>query len=167
MKIAMKVESTLVTQPHTPATVVLKPKYLDDKHIKIPIQMGIADAGAINAALRDQVPTRPLTHSLIATIIQTTQSMLTDICINDVQGTIFKAQLTLLDANNETHVIDCRPSDAIALAIVSKMDFYVTDTVIQKASFPDFESIKQDIEDQEVIEFISDMEDLSDEDFFL
>jgi bifunctional DNase/RNase len=74
---------------------------------------------------------RPLTHDLIATIFDRLEIEIARVIVSDLIDNTFYASLYLLHNNKEFH-IDCRPSDAIAVAIRVKAPVFVQEEVLAK-----------------------------------
>ncbi len=108
---------------------------------------------------------RPLTHDLLKSVITSLGAALTGVVINDVRGTTFYAQLRLLTPNGERIQVDARPSDAIALAVRMRTPIYAEEAVLDTAAMPDFRSVEEDEERQEMQKFHDFVEGLSPEDF--
>ncbi|MDO5285842.1 MAG: bifunctional nuclease family protein [Actinomycetia bacterium] len=78
----------------------------------LPIWIGAAEAAAIAMALEGEEPPRPLTHDLMADILEALGHSLDAVWITEVtQGTFF----AVLHIDGEQ--ISARPSDAVALAL--------------------------------------------------
>ena len=75
---------------------------------------------------------RPLTHDLIGTIIDTLGGTIDHILVSGLENDTFFAQITI-QANGEKKEIDCRPSDAVALAVRAKVPIYANEEVMDKA----------------------------------
>jgi bifunctional DNase/RNase len=74
---------------------------------------------------------RPLTHDLLANVIESLQGELEKIVINDLQEHTFYAKLVVRQ-NSELIEIDSRPSDAIALGVAGEVPIYVEDHVLRE-----------------------------------
>jgi bifunctional DNase/RNase len=98
---------------------------------EFPIVIGIFEAIAIDRRLREEVVPRPLTHDLLSNVIERFGGELLNIVVTDyIEGTYF-AKLDIL--SREEHLfIDCRPSDAIALAIRAGAAIFVEPVVLEK-----------------------------------
>lgn len=96
-----------------------------------PIVIGLNEAAAINRRLMGEVPPRPQTHELLASIIVELGWRIDRILISDLRDHTFFARL-ILARNGETKDIDSRPSDAIALGIASDVPIYVEDHVLEE-----------------------------------
>lgn len=100
---------------------------------RFPILIGIAEAEAIKRRLQGvQVP-RPMTHDLLANIIEAFGGTLESIAINDLADHTFYAKLNIRGADDEVIEIDSRPSDAIALGIAQDVPIYVEEHVLDDA----------------------------------
>ena len=82
----------------------------------LPIWIGSYEAGAIAAALEGQAPKRPATHDLLAQVVEALNARVTGVDVRSLEGNTFFANLHL-EREGEALVVDCRPSDAIALAV--------------------------------------------------
>jgi bifunctional DNase/RNase len=102
------------------------------------IVIGIHEAAAIERRILGQVPARPQTHELMATIIEKLGYRVTRVIVNDLQhdefgrGT-FYARLVLQNGGHEIDV-DSRPSDALALGVATNVPIYVEQHVLDEAT---------------------------------
>ncbi len=104
----------------------------DDDERSLPIFIGAAEAQAI-AIYINQVPMpRPLTHDLLKNVLDFLECRLMRIEICDVKEGTFYARL-ILDRDGVLMKMDCRPSDAIALALRCGAPIYVARHVIEGA----------------------------------
>lgn len=83
---------------------------------RIPIIIGFPEAQAIECKLQEVITPRPLTHDLLANIMSSFGLSLQEVNIYRQDNGVFCAALSISDGL-QTHVIDSRSSDAIALAI--------------------------------------------------
>ena len=100
--------------PATHPVVVLQEADAPFRELRIPV--GGAEGIAISYAGRGLGTPRPLTHELFARVLEEFGMTLDVVRITEVQGTAFTAEL-VISGRLGTRVIDCRPSDAIALAL--------------------------------------------------
>ncbi len=83
----------------------------------LPIWIGSPEADAIAVKLQDVTPPRPLTHDLLGSVISTLGASVDHVVVTDLSNDTFYAKLVLsLTGGGQTEV-DCRPSDAIAVAV--------------------------------------------------
>lgn len=99
----------------------------------LPIWVGSAEASAIAFAQQGLRPSRPLTHDLIAEILETTKAFLTAVHITELRDGIFYAELILRDESGPLPPLSCRPSDAIAIALRSKSNILVDLALMESA----------------------------------
>lgn len=97
---------------------------------RLPIIIGAFEAQSIALEIEGIKPPRPLTHDLIKSIIDTLGVALNDVFINELRDGTFYARL-----NVDSQEIDSRPSDAIALAVRYGVPIFVSDKVMEEASF--------------------------------
>lgn len=101
----------------------------------LPIYISQEQARSIIGALEQQKAARPLTHDLMATLFQIWEVQLERIIIHSLQDNTFYAVLCLGQGELKKEV-DCRPSDAIALALRLDAPIWVMEEVIADASIP-------------------------------
>jgi len=161
MLIKMKVAG-LTIDPLTNTPIVIL-KDIDEKKA-IPIWIGLFEASAIATELEKITFSRPMTHDLIYEILKAIKIEVIKIEIHDLRNNTFFANIHLLK-DEETIVIDSRPSDAIALALRANATIFVDEKVIEKSRNVDFGKKITDLDnlkDDKLKEFL---ENLSPEDF--
>jgi len=84
---------------------------------RIPIVIGPLEATAIDRAVKGQRFPRPLTHDLIVNLLGSTGHECREIRIVDLKEGTFFAELVVSGPEGKELVLDCRPSDAIALMV--------------------------------------------------
>ncbi len=119
---------------NTAKTPIVLLKSQDDDRV-LPIWIGAMEAMSISLALSQQKVPRPLTHDLILNTIATLGARLLAVEIHSFMDGVFIADLILRRQESEdaTIRIDCRPSDAIALAIRLAVPITVQENVLQEA----------------------------------
>ncbi len=105
--------------------IVLKERYGERS---FPIVIGIVEIFAIDRRLKGIKPARPMTHELLANVIENLGARIKKIVINDLRSHVFYARIHL-SLNGDTIEIDARPSDAIALGVATDAPIYVADHV--------------------------------------
>lgn len=125
----MVVDSIRVSLMNYQRVVILKEK-ASDRYL--PIWIGPAEADAIAVKLQDVSVPRPLTHDLLGSVIHVLGASLRYILVSELQNDTFYAKL-VLDEDSRKLEIDCRPSDALALAVRAKVPIYVEEAVLEKA----------------------------------
>jgi len=113
--------------------MVLKP--LNDKKI-IPIWIGMSEANAIALELESIPSPRPMTHDLIKCIMGDLEAVLTKVIITDIIENTYYAEL-YIEKDGQIKIIDCRPSDAVAMALKNRAKIYVSRQVLNTSVFAD------------------------------
>ncbi len=122
----------------------------------LPIMIAPLEASLIAIELEGKKPVRPLTHDLIVTLLKTFQYTLTSVIIDDLKENIYYAKLNLNAPDNSEIIIDCRPSDAIAIALRAHVPIYVKKKVfaiaqgLDNLSQIDKETMKEVLEDIDI-----------------
>lgn len=98
-----------------------------------PIVIGIWEALSIDRHIKEKKTPRPMTHDLIDGVIKKLDAKLDRIVIHDLKERTFYATL-VLKRNGQKVEVDSRPSDAIALAVLTKAPIYVEERVIKNLS---------------------------------
>ncbi len=120
------------------ARIVLQPK-AEQQYIHLralhedrvfPILIGFYEAAEIHRKLSGEQLHRPMTHDLIGRILRATDTSLKKIVISALRDNTFYACLHLEPAGDEEKIVDCRPSDAIALAVQTKAPMFVARDVL-------------------------------------
>ena len=95
---------------------------------------GKFEAWAVLAVLTmDARTNRPLTHEAIAGVIETLGGRLCNVKINRFAHQAYHAELTI-DWHGSIVLMDVRPSDAIATALVASVPIYISPVVLRAAS---------------------------------
>lgn len=91
----------------------------------LPIWIGAAEASAIANVLEGATPPRPLTHDLMADLLEALGHTLTAVKITEVEEGTFYA---VIEVDGEE--VSARPSDAVALALRVGAPIYAADDVL-------------------------------------
>lgn len=98
-----------------------------------PIVIGLPEAQAIERRLKGIEIKRPLTHELMASVIESMGGKLKSVTITDLTDHTFYATLDIEREGGEVLHIDSRPSDAIALGIGADAPIFVDEQVLEEA----------------------------------
>jgi len=101
---------------------------------RLPILIGSFEAQAIALPLDGTKPPRPLPHDLIKSICDNLGATVVEVFIHELKDSTFIAKI-LLEYSSMTTEIDSRPSDAVALAVRTGAPIFVSDKVMDAASF--------------------------------
>lgn len=99
---------------------------------RLPIMIGEAEAYAIEIPLEGKRAGRPMTHDLLASILERLGAEVDRIFIDDLVGGTFYAKMFLIRGDEEIE-IDSRPSDAIAIAVRVGAPIYVAEGILAQA----------------------------------
>ena len=108
-------------------TPVMILKAINDRKI-IPIWIGTNEANAITMELENITTPRPMTHDLIKNMLVQLKVDIEKVVITDIIENTYYAELFLKN-KADTNVIDCRPSDAVAIAIKHKIKIFISENV--------------------------------------
>jgi len=100
----------------------------DGSRHSLPIFIGLWEAVSINSARNREVLARPFTHDLFLDLINKFSITLHSMQIDSIEGGVYYAQLTL-STGSHIELIDCRPSDGIALALRAGVPILVDEEV--------------------------------------
>lgn len=120
----------LVIDPKTKAPVVILET--EGGTHRLPIFIGLMEASAIAAAREGIILPRPMTHDLLAAVLETTDASLERVEVTELRENTFFAVLELRIAG-VCRTVDSRPSDAIAVALRTRSPIYVDEAVIEAA----------------------------------
>lgn len=124
----MELKRIIISDVHEQQVIMLK-EVEGDRSFHIMI--GLFEASSIDRRVKQQASPRPLTHDLLASVIETMGGELRDIYISELRDHTYFAKLRIrLDGENVE--VDCRPSDAIALAVTASVPIYVAEDVLEE-----------------------------------
>jgi len=136
----------------------------DAPHRVLPIFVGSAEAASIAVALSREVPPRPLTHDVMAALVESLDARVEAVEVTDLRDGAFLAELAV-NGPHGARRLDSRPSDAIALAVRLGTPLFVSDAVLDEAGTVLTEAPDEEAIDEAVAEFRSALEDLDSYDF--
>ncbi len=127
--IEMTIDSIRVSLMNYQRVVILKEKMAERY---LPIWIGAAEADAIAVKLQGVTVPRPLTHDLLRLVIDTLGASIDSIIVSDLKNDTFYAKI-ILNVDGGQVEVDCRPSDALALAVRTDVPIYTEEAVLDKA----------------------------------
>src|SRR6478752_299789 len=128
--VQMELKRIIISEVHEQQIIVLREV---DGERSFPIVIGIFEATSIDRRVKNIIPPRPLTHDLIVSVIDQLGGDLQDIVISDLQDHTYFAKLRVR-REGELIEIDCRPSDAIAVAVTAKVPIWVAEDVLAETA---------------------------------
>lgn len=128
MSIQMELHKIIISEMQHEQIIVLKEV---DGDRKFPIVIGNDVAYAIDRRLKGIAHPRPLTHDLLANVIEELGGQIEQIEINNLEEHTFFARIHIR-RENDVFKIDSRPSDAIALGVATNVKIYVAEHVLDE-----------------------------------
>ncbi|HEY5662967.1 MAG TPA: bifunctional nuclease family protein [Ilumatobacter sp.] len=136
----------------------------DAPHRLLPIAVGGDAAASIAIAASGNRAPRPLTHDLLAALVESFEGHLDAVEVTDFRDGTFFADLALSGPIGPRR-IDTRPSDAIALAVRLHAPLYVSEHVLAEAGALPVPDVDPEAIDAEVAEFHEFLDHLEPADF--
>jgi uncharacterized protein len=128
MSVQMELHKIIISEMQPEQIIMLKEV---DGERKFPIVIGNSEAYAIDRRLKGHVSPRPLTHDLLANVIEQLGGTIDRIEINNLQDHTFFARIHIR-RNGDLLKIDSRPSDAIALGVATMVPIFVAEHVLDE-----------------------------------
>ncbi len=135
---------------------------VEGKNRFLPIWIGHPEAAAILMKLQNAELPRPMTHDLLASVVEHLSASVARILVTELRENTFYAVLQLDSAGQEIR-LDSRPSDAIALAVRTEAPIFVSAELLETNGI-EFEQEMEDVEEI-VKEFKDFLDGVSPEDF--
>ena len=104
----------------------------------LPIIVGSAEAQAIALYLEGVNMPRPMTHDLMANVLENMDSEISRVLIARISNGTFYAEIKVSSPHFGEMIIDSRPSDAIAIALRTLTPIYISDDVMDSAGIDNF-----------------------------
>ncbi len=120
----------------------------EERKYTLPIWIGQAEAQAIARGLEGLEMERPMTHDLMIEMMESMGTVIDSVEINSFEDTTFFASIMMIDAKQNTTVVDARPSDAIALALRCEAPIFVAETILDDLN-PEFTAQAYEISEEE------------------
>ncbi len=125
----------LILDPISKTPVVILKPVAENKII--PIWIGEYEANAITMELENITPPRPMTHDLFKSVLCHLDAAVEKVVVTDVVENTYYAELYLRQ-KNDIKIVDCRPSDAISIALKNKARIYISEYVYGTSVLSDF-----------------------------
>lgn len=129
-KIELKVVGLSYSQTQTGAYALILKESGGNR--RLPIIIGGAEAQAIAIPLEKMTPSRPLTHDLFKSFLDSFDIALNEVVIYNLVEGIFFAKV-ICSQNGNTLEIDARSSDAVAIALRCEKPIYTHDFILGSA----------------------------------
>ena len=128
-KIEVLVQSLHVSLTNQSRILLLKEK---NGPLSLPLFIGQFEAESIVLSLQEIEISRPQPHDLIRSAIRMLDGTILSAEITVLKAASYFAVLTLRDADGQEKYLDCRPSDAIAVALRANVPIYVDRELMQQ-----------------------------------
>jgi hypothetical protein len=128
MEIPVELSRIIINETVDQQIIVLRER---DGERSFPIVIGMPEILALDRRLKGIELPRPMTHDLLANVIEELGGTLAKVVINDLRDHTFFAELHV-EVDGEVIEIDSRPSDAIALSAGLDVPLFVDEQVFEK-----------------------------------
>lgn len=128
MPVQMELRRIIISEIHEQQVIMLREV---DGERSFSIMIGIFEATSIDRRVKKMPSPRPLTHDLVANVVESLGGELRDIYISELRDHTYFAKLRIRQ-NGELIEVDTRPSDAIALAVTANVPIYVAEDVLDE-----------------------------------
>jgi uncharacterized protein len=132
MDVRMELSRVIITELGDQQVIFLREV---DGERSFPIMIGTNEAIAIDRRLKEIKAPRPMTHDLLADVIEKLGARIKKIVVSELRNHTFIAKLHLICATG-TVEIDSRPSDAIAVGVGFHAPIYVAEAVLDTVLTP-------------------------------
>jgi len=129
--VLMEINGVFSSNAHSSYPQVVLKEAEGDAYLHIVI--GRFEAAAISMAHGKQQPARPISYDLAHQILVGVDARVAKVEITDLHESTYYAEVHLIDDEGKTHVLDARPSDAIALALRFSAPIYAAAEILQEA----------------------------------
>jgi uncharacterized protein len=115
----------------------------------LPILVGLPEAQSILGVMLGLETPRPMTHDLLASVIQRLGATVEEVMVHDMRGTTYIGTVRLrVGGGGELRDIDSRPSDALALAVRTGAPIMVSEGLLMES--PPFDLLAPEAGEQVV-----------------
>jgi bifunctional DNase/RNase len=128
--VQMELRRIIISEMHDQQVIMLREV---DGDRSFPIVIGIFEATSIDRRVKNIPAPRPLTHDLVANVVDQLGGEFQDVIISELREHTYYAKLRIRK-DGELIEVDSRPSDAIALAVTARVPIYVNEDVLNELS---------------------------------
>ena len=129
MPVQMELKRIIISEIHEQQVIMLREV---EGERSFSIMIGIFEATSIDRRVKKMSSPRPLTHDLVANVVEQMGGEISDVYISELRDHTYYAKLRIKN-NGELIEVDSRPSDAIALALRVGATIFVDEDVFPKA----------------------------------
>jgi uncharacterized protein len=145
--------ASFALDPERNTPVIILKEVNGDRTLAVPI--GPLEASAIAIESLKVAPEKPLTIDLVRIVLEQLGGILQRVIINDIIEQSLESRMQIKTTAG-IFMIDCRPCDAIALALRCKVDIFIDDRVLERTvsgSITEKERLRRRIRSIDTIEF--------------
>jgi len=116
--------------------ILLKPRHMD---IIVPIFIGTLEMQSILIAKEGMNLSRPMTHDLFLNMLTHVNLSIKRIEVHELKNDTFHARMIIIGGeytSGKPLVLDCRPSDAFAIAERKKCPVFIAASVLEETGIP-------------------------------
>ena len=143
MPVAMELSRIIISEINDQQVIYLKEI---DGPRTFPILIGIFEATSIDRRVKGFEAPRPLTHDLLVGAVEALGGEFQDVVISELREHTYFAKLRVRH-DGELIEIDSRPSDAVALAVRTKVPIFVAETVMERHSIEPEDDVERNLGD--------------------
>lgn len=130
MEVRVDLAQIRISETHDHQVIVLRER---NGSRLLQIVIGLTEALAIDRRVKSVQLQRPMTHDLLANVLDALSAELEKVVVNDLQEHTFYAKVVIRHQGRLIEV-DSRPSDAIALGVAGDVPLYVEEHVLDEAT---------------------------------
>ncbi|MHC1700660.1 MAG: bifunctional nuclease family protein [Humidesulfovibrio sp.] len=159
--VEMKIFGLALDEKAQSPVLILKDEARD---LALPIWIGPVEAMAISLALNAVETPRPMTHDLLTRVVSALGGVVVAVEVVALREGTFYADILVAHGAagaEEIRRIDCRPSDAIALAVRAKVPIRVAESVLAEAGTRSLDGAKAEFGGTEREKWTEELEQLS------
>ena len=142
MPVHMELSRIIISEINDQQVIYLKEV---DGDRTFPILIGIFEATSIDRRVKQYHSPRPLTHDLLALVVEGLRAKVTRVTITGLREGTYFATL-LLERGQEVLSIDARPSDSIAVALRAEAPLFINEELLQEP--PEQPALRDDGDDE-------------------
>ena len=99
----------------------------------LPVWIGVLEASAILYAIEGVEPPRPFTHDLLKMVVEELGGKVLRLDIDALDDGVFHGKLHLEVPDHGVRLVDCRPSDGLAIAVRCSAPIFAEESVLREA----------------------------------
>ena len=128
--VEVELSKIIIDEKRQDQIIVLKEKKGDRQ---FPIVIGFLEASSIKMRLAAIKTPRPMTHDLMVNAIKELGGKVQSLIIDKMVNSTFHAKLEIKTGSDQK-MLDCRPSDGVAIAVRVKVPIFVDEEVLKKTA---------------------------------